>query len=80
MRWSDPVPQIGATAVTHTVRYWMSQPGVRVHPKIIMAYAMTLMRRRGIRLHRVADEHGVAVGMISTTDIFNGHGSGQLGR
>ena len=54
----------------HTVRDWMSTPVVVVDPDTTVSYAMTLMRRRGIRSVVVAvSEHNPAYGILTTTDI-----------
>ena len=54
----------------HTVRDWMSTPVVVVDPDTTVSYAMTLMRRRGIRSVVVDIGKGNAqYGILTTTDI-----------
>jgi CBS domain-containing protein len=54
----------------HTVRDWMSTPVVVVDPDTTVSYAMTLMRRRGIRSVVVdISERNAAYGILTTTDI-----------
>ncbi len=56
--------------MTHTVRDWMSSPVVVVDPDTVVSYALTLMRRRGIRslvvyIPNPKPEYGI----VTTTDI-----------
>jgi CBS domain-containing protein len=54
----------------HTVGDWMSSPVVVVDPDTTVSYAMTLMRRRGIRSVVVdISERNAAYGILTTTDI-----------
>jgi CBS domain-containing protein len=54
----------------HSVRDWMSRPVVVVDPDTTVSYAMTLMRRRGIRSVVVdISERNAAYGILTTTDI-----------
>ena len=54
----------------HTVRDWMSTPVVVVDSDTTVSYAMTLMRRRGIRSVVVdIGERNAAYGILTTTDI-----------
>lgn len=54
----------------NTVRDWMSTPVVVVDPDTTVSYAMTLMRRRGIRSVVVdISERNAAYGILTTTDI-----------
>lgn len=54
----------------HTVRKWMSKPVIVVDPDSSISYALTLMRRRGVR-SLVVDmtETNPSYGIITTTDI-----------
>ena len=56
--------------MSHTVRDWMSTPVVVVDPDTTVSYAMTLMRRRGIRSVVVdISQNNAAYGILTTTDI-----------
>lgn len=57
--------------MTHTVRDWMSSPVVVIPAEMQVNYALTLMRRRGIR-SLVVDLAGgdkPQYGILTTTDI-----------
>jgi CBS domain-containing protein len=54
----------------HTVRDWMSTPVVVVDPDTTVSYAITLMRRRGIRSVVVdINENNKTYGILTTTDV-----------
>lgn len=56
--------------MAQTVRDWMSTPVVVVDPDTTVSYAMTLMRRRGIRSVVVdTRQHNATYGILTTTDI-----------
>jgi CBS domain-containing membrane protein len=57
--------------MTHTVRDWMSSPVIVVPAEMPVRYALTLMRRRGIRsvVVDLSTPEKPLYGILTTTDI-----------